>query len=480
MLDYIGYRGEEILDKHIIDNSCGNGAFLRAAASRYIREFCKAGIARNHLKEELTFHIHGLDIDENALYHCKEQLDCVYDFNVGFEEDVLYRETVDFYDGYKWDLRNENSLLTDRYNGKMDFVIGNPPYVRVHNLCSTYNDVKKFKFANGGMTDLYLAFFELGFNMLSDNGKLCYITPSSWLNSVAAKNMRDYIASTKNLESLIDLGHYQAFNSATTYTIISVFDKSKHDENFDYYTFDGNNNGTRTRRFVDRITLHDCCIDSNFYVSSKEELHFLRDVKESAPARYVQVKNGFATLADSVFIGDDIPDSNITIRAIKASTGKWHKCLFPYNKTGKLMQPHEALSNNEVKKRFEANKGKLLKGRSDYPTYYEFGRTQAIKDVWKEKVAINTLIRNENDLKIERVQAGEGVYSGLYITTDCNVSCDQIKDILISKDFSAYVSLLRKYKSGGYYTYNSKDVEQFINYKLSKIYKNLCLQTKIF
>lgn len=144
------------------------------------------------------------------------------------------------------------------------------------------------------------------------------------------------------------------------------------------------------------------------------------------------------------------------------------------------MQPHEALSNNEVNKRFEENKDKLLKGRSDYPSYYEFGRTQAIADVWKEKVAINTLIRDENDLKIERVQAGEGVYSGLYITTDYNVSFDEIKDILVSKDFATYVSLLRKYKSGGYYTYNSKDVEQFVNYKLSKIYKNLCLQTKIF
>ena len=27
MLDYCGYRGELVLKKHVIDNSCGDGAF---------------------------------------------------------------------------------------------------------------------------------------------------------------------------------------------------------------------------------------------------------------------------------------------------------------------------------------------------------------------------------------------------------------------------------------------------------------------
>jgi len=33
-------------------------------------------------------------------------------------------------------------------------------------------------------------FFELGLRMLSAGGRLCYITPSSWLNSLAGENMR--------------------------------------------------------------------------------------------------------------------------------------------------------------------------------------------------------------------------------------------------------------------------------------------------
>ena len=40
MLDYCGYIGNDIIKKHVIDNSCGDGAFLRAVVSR----FCKVGV----------------------------------------------------------------------------------------------------------------------------------------------------------------------------------------------------------------------------------------------------------------------------------------------------------------------------------------------------------------------------------------------------------------------------------------------------
>jgi adenine-specific DNA-methyltransferase len=43
----------------------------------------------------------------------------------------------------------------------------------------------------------------------------------------------------------------------------------------------------------------------------------------------------------------------------------------------------------------------------------------------------------------------------------------KIKKILLSNDFFSYVSLLGKYKSGGYYTFSSKDLEIFLKYKVS-------------
>lgn len=47
------------------------------------------------------------------------------------------------------------------------------------------------------------------------------------------------------------------------------------------------------------------------------------------------------------------------------------------------------------------------------------------------------------------------------------LNIDKIKDLLISQDFETYVSLLGKYKSGGYYTFSTKDIKVFLNYKLA-------------
>jgi adenine-specific DNA-methyltransferase len=450
MLDYIGYIGENILEKHIIDNSCGDGAFLTVAVRRYCDVFLSKNDSLVLLKRHLELYFHGIDTDEIAYKQCIQNLN-----QIAGEYGVQ---------NVKWDLYNQSSLSMIKFNGKMDFVIGNPPYVRVHNLDSTYDEVKKYKFANGGMTDLYLAFFELGFYMLNDCGKLCYITPSSWLNSVAAENMRNYILKQKTLVSLTDLEHFQAFENATTYTLISLFAKNKSDKNFDYYVFNGN---TKKRELIDNISLDDCYIDSYFYLSDKKHLEELKDIKTKKTLKYVSVKNGFATLADKVFIGNNIPQTKITIRTLKASTGKWYNCLFPYDKKGKLLPRNEVFSDPVISSYFETHKEEILKGKPEYPTYYEFGRTQALLDVWRDKVAINTLVRNENDLKIEIVKSGEGLYSGLYIISDLEIPFDDLKNILKTKDFVDYVRLLKKYKSGGYYTFNSKDVQQYINYYIT-------------
>lgn len=450
MLDYAGYNSSSILDKHIIDNSCGDGAFLKVIVSRYCHESINTGIPTDIIKQGLEKHIHGIDNDPVAFDQCKSNLDQM-------------ASSFGIFD-VKWDLYNQSSLSMKQFDGKMDFVVGNPPYVRVHNLDSTYKEVKKYQFADGGMTDLYLAFFELGFNMLNESGKLCYITPSSWLNSLAAANMRLFILQEKNLVSLTDLGHFQAFENATTYSLISLFAKNHRSKQFDYYVFDGL---AHARSFVDNLSINDCYIGSYFYLADNKHLDLVRDIKTKRSTHYVSVKNGFATLADNVFIGDDIPDSNITIRTLKASTGKWYKCLYPYDKKGKLLPPSVALSDPVVFQHFQSHKDDLLKGKPEYPTYYEYGRTQALLDVWRKKIAINVLLRTEKDLKIEEVDEGQGVYSGLYIITDYGIPFKDIKQVICSHEFAVYVSLLKKYKSGGYYTFNTKDVEQYVNYMLS-------------
>ena len=448
ILDQTRYNTSyNVIGKHIIDNSCGDGAFLAEIVKRYCELF---NGTTEELRQHLHTYIHGIEIDHIERDKCVENLNKVAS---------QYGAT-----NIVWDILCADTLTVSKYNSQMDYVVGNPPYVRVHNLESSYDSVKAYQFANGGMTDLYLVFFEIGFNMLKPDGQLCYITPSSWLNSVAADNLRRYIVKNRNLVSLTDLAHFQAFDKITTYTIISHFKKSQNSNTFDYYTYDSKNNKCD---FIERLALQDVYINSCFYLGSKEGLAMLYQIKNTKCAKYISAKNGFATLADSVFIGSDIPESPITIRVIKGSTGKWYNCIFPYDNKGKALPEERIFENEDIKSRLCAHKEQLLKGRTEFDGWYLYGRTQALADVYRSKLSVNSLVKTKESLKMVELTSGEGIYSGLYIIANFDIPLLDIKEIIASDEFIEYVKLLKKYKSGGYYTFNTKDLEQFVNYKLA-------------
>lgn len=443
ILDFGGYTSSQILQKHIIDNSCGDGAFLTEIVERYCRDFYIISDNKHQLIIELQDYIHGIELDPIAYKSCLQNLDAI----------ALKYELQNV----NWDIQNLDALSVNDYDGKMDFVVGNPPYVRVHNL-ENYEKVKQFRFATKGMVDLFIVFFEVGFHMLSPQGKMCIITPSSWLTSKAGTTLRKYILQVRTMNGIIDLGHYQPFK-ATTYTLISRFTKAEKVSLIDYNTYNGKTH------FIEHLSYEEINFHDGFYFATHKALQTLHTIKQSVFSKRVYVKNGFATLADKIFIGNhEFKEGTIDI--IKASTGKWARCIFPYDKNCKplsleyIQEQYPAIYNH-----LERNKASLLKRDSDSSYWYLFGRTQALNDVYRDKVAINTIIKDLNSIKLNLVKQGQGVYSGLYILTD--VDYELIKQIVVSDEFIEYIKLLKKYKSGGYYTFSSKELELFLNYKLT-------------
>jgi adenine-specific DNA-methyltransferase len=449
MLDFVGYTGN-IAKKHIIDNSCGDGAFLTEVVERY----CQNVTDKRALKDDLEQFIHGIDIDYKNVKICVKKMDKV-------AEKYGLRSV-------KWDIINANALEVSEYDKKMDYVVGNPPYVRIHNLKENHKIVRQLSLSNSGMTDLYIAFYEIGFNMLKKDGKMCIITPSSFLTSKSGCKLRNYIARNRNLQKVIDLGHFNPFENMATYTFISMFDKSMKTDYVDYYIYDGDQ---KLPIFVDKLAYTDFYADDRMFFGTSSDLQLLNHMNEhakSADKDVVEVKNGFATLADTIFIGDIGIKDEIVIDTIKASTGKWTKSIFPYNKQAKplseqeIAEKHKAVYDYLVIEKDKLTKRSILNKNE----WYLFGRTQAIGDVNKPKLAINTIIKDVGSIKINEVPAGMGVYSGLYILY--NGDYDTIRRILLSEDFVRYVKSLRKYKSGGYFTFSSKDLKNYLIYGILK------------
>lgn len=452
ILDFAGYtEGPHLLKRHIIDNSCGDGAFLLEIARRYCASYFLEGEENlSELAYQLSTFVHGIEIDASICQSCVCRLDA-------FAKE-LGLPSVD------WDVRCADAMTVVDFNGRMDFVVGNPPYVRVHNLKEDFSRVKKFDFCDGGMTDLYFVFYEIGLRMLSPEGRLCYITPSSWMSSVAGRRMRAYLYQKRCLMGVIDLEHFQPFK-ATTYTSITLLGNERNDGAFIYGCFDG----VRGWHKMDYLTYDDAFVDGSLFLADKSTLHWFRNIKTSKVPSRVSVKNGFATLSDSVFIADAFPFTNCVIPIVKASTGKLKKAFYPYDENGRPLRREDVFRDSAIAKYLEERKSVLLKGRSETvcEDWYLYGRTQALKDVQRDKYAIGSVVRDLRSIKFNRAPTGTGVYGGLYIVS--SVDEHLLRRAIYSDDFIRYVKILRKYKSGGYYTFSSGELERFLNYKLETL-----------
>lgn len=451
ILDLSGYYGDKILKKHVIDNSCGDGAFLRKIVQRYCEESARLLIDKNIVKEELGNYIHGIEIER------VERDKCINNIEEVANSYGIY--------GVNWDIICGDALKEHKFDGKMDYVLGNPPYIRVHNLGENVEDIKKFSFAQSGMTDLFIVFYEIGLKMLKSTGTLGYITPSSFFNSVAGAYMRKVFVEDNLISSIVNLRHFQAF-MATTYTTIVVLKKNKEKKELDYYQYDEKN---LIPYYVDTLAPDDFYISSNYYFSKKGDLKTLKRILFNLGKSDIAVKNGYATLCDSVFINDFSFQSKHIISVIKASTGELKEIIYPYNKQAQLVPEEELAKEKELYEYLILNKKALLKRSNEKDTnkyWYAFGRSQAINDTYTDKLTINALLRTKEDWKFTLAKKGVGVYGGLYIISD-TISYDKIKETLRSDEFVSYITLLGKYKSGGYYTFSSKDVKAYLDFKFA-------------
>lgn len=460
-LDVAGYvDNEDILDKHIIDNSCGDGAFLSEIVCRYCRIYIKSnGGQIEGLKSRLGAFIHGLDVDGNALSRCMERLDAVAaSFGVH---------------GVQWDLTAGSIFDSEKFYGEMDFVVGNPPYVRIHNLGDSLGLVRTLRFSGSGMTDLYLAFMELGIRMLRPSGRLCLITPSAWLQNKSGADLRAYLREQRCLRRIVDFCHEAVFD-ASTYTMISLIDNSG-TSNGVYYSkakIQAHPSGEMLfdPGFYDYYSYDEFCVGGSFVFNGLVMDPLFRSMFESRDLNSIPsiatVKMGFQTSADNIFIGQH-SFSDGCIPVVKASRGLLSRCVFPYHSSGIIQSEEEFSSTAPMAMAHLRSHADALSRRSMQPgvPWYAFGRSQALCDVFKNKVSINSMIRDEKDLKIVDAPAGTGVYNGFYIISDLHFS--EISRTLRSNRFVQYVHSLIGYKSGGYYQFGSSDLSLFLNVVLS-------------
>lgn len=285
---------------------------------------------------------------------------------------------------------------------KFDIVIGNPPFVRIHNIPEKVKQqISNFEFCFG-MYDLYYAFYEYGLKMLKPNGKLLYISPNGFTKNASGKYIRKYIEDNHLLCYFEDFSNEQKFEGYSTYTCITML------------SFNG-----------------------------KEIEIPWNKPREKVGLSYSSIQNGLATLADRIFIQDSFSDlEKECIRPIiKASTGEIKECIFPpqtEEELAKYPKTYNYLLNNK-----EKLQSRSLSGSTKW---FQFGRSQGLANINNEKLVIATTMPNDH-LKYIRVGPEYLVYSGLYATAN---DLDLLEQELQSDDLLDYLIENGKPMRGGY------------------------------
>jgi adenine-specific DNA-methyltransferase len=134
----------------------------------------------------------------------------------------LYKnESVGFY---------ETRFFFPQVNEGFDVVIGNPPYVSISKMEAgekkQLQTVGYRTFENSG--DIYMLFYERGFNLLKQDGNLMFITSRQWIQASYGRSLRNFLVGETCLKQIIDFGQVKIFEGATVFVNILSCKKSSH------------------------------------------------------------------------------------------------------------------------------------------------------------------------------------------------------------------------------------------------------------
>ena len=461
----------------IMEPSFGDGAFLTKIVEYIILECNKHNLSKENVMSVLQSNVFGIEKDP-----------ILYQKTINKLNKILEKYSISKIDWTKQLICGDTLLLYHQFENTFDYVVGNPPFVRIHNISNEYRTVlKDFQFTDG-MIDLYILFYEIGIKMLKKTGKLGFITPNSFLKNTSQQKFRNYIINNYYLWKLYDFKNSKIFPDASTYTCICILNKNS-EKLMKYREYN------METVICENIFEMETFMNKSWNFSNKNDMRFLKDNEkyEEKIKNITTVQNGICTNLDAVYIRKFFVDKKLSIpykntnssivyfedineKIIEIETDLLKPCvkistyngipdntyiIFPYKN-------NKPISENELKDKYPktyfyllSNYDKLKNRDLNKDTkWYLFARSQGLKHINEKKLIFKTIIEKQNPKIIPYILNDDTiVYSGIYITTDNDI--EEIKKIFESKDFARYCSLVGKDMNGGYVSVSSKMVKNY-------------------
>lgn len=218
ILDCAGYISNKDLKKiRVLEPSAGEGIFAMEIIERFFESIQdEKNLDYKNLYNLFAFY----EIESKKISILKKNIMKTLQ-KIGIDKDIS-KKMVEHW------VVNEDFLLANFSRG-FDFIVGNPPYVRLENLDKEISQKYKNKFSTMiERADLYIPFIQKSLELLNSKGKLSFICSNRFLKNSYGKAIREFISSRYNIEYIIDIEQLQPFEtSVSAYPCIFLFSSTQ-------------------------------------------------------------------------------------------------------------------------------------------------------------------------------------------------------------------------------------------------------------
>jgi len=213
MLDIVGYEpSANLADKVVVEPSCGCGAFILPIVERLI-ESCKT---HNVALAETEKAIRAFDLLEHNAEVTRKAIRAKL-LDTGESELVADRLA----EGW---VTAGDFLLTEHPVESADFVIGNPPYIRLEDVPAKVGEAYRSECDTmRGRADVYVGFFEQGLAQLKPDGKLAFICADRWMHNQYGARLRKFVSDDYAVDTVVVMHDVDAFEEdVSAYPAVTI------------------------------------------------------------------------------------------------------------------------------------------------------------------------------------------------------------------------------------------------------------------
>ncbi|AOO64208.1 HsdM family class I SAM-dependent methyltransferase [Sulfurospirillum halorespirans] len=479
----------------VADIACGCGGFLIEASLEIKQRTNKS------FKKIFQENIFGLDIQKYsierteilllllAITQCEDEKE--------FHFNLYTANSLEF----EW-LQEDEQI---KKNNGFDLILGNPPYVCSRNMDDNTKELmQKWSTCKTGHPDLYIPFFQIGYELLTEDGILGFITVNTFMHSVNGRAIREYFSDKKALLKIIDFKDEQIFKSRMTYTCICFLEKkeskyiyysstkeidlqdvSKIEFNQDSYenldTQKGwslKNSGLVTKLESIGKPFGKIYNTKSGIATLKNHVYIFKSSKEDEKYFYMQDGTAIEKEVCKEVINSNQLNTYDDLRNLK------EKIIFPYM-YDKNDQAH-IIEEDIFSKKFPKTYAYLLtkrdllatrdKGNGKYPVWYAFGRTQSLEKVKYKlffpqlvKQGFNAVLNNDENLYF---------YNGMAAYAENIKSLQILQKLLVSSVVWIYIENKSKHYASGYFGLGKNYLKDFGIFDFNDIDIDFLLSTK--